>query len=83
MSKSAVAQRRPQDIRQQVERLGLILRQHGRVVDRLLFAREGIGVRADLVQFAIHVRGRTARRSLEDHVFQEMADAPQFVGLVA
>ena len=49
--------------------------QHGRVIDRLLFAGEGIGVRTDLVQLTIDVGGAAAGRSFERHMLPEMGKA--------
>ncbi len=76
-------QGRPQDVAQQFRRLVLVLRQKRREVHGLLFARVGVGVRADLVQFAVHVGRAPLGGALKGHVLQEMADAVDVVGFVA
>ena len=67
----------------QLDRRGLILGQHRRVVDRVFFAGEGVVVGAHLVELAVHVFGRARGRALEHHVLEEMAHAGDFVGFVA
>ncbi len=61
----------------------LVLGQHRGVVDGVFFAGEGVVVGADLVELAVHVVGRAARRPLEDHVFEKMAHAGDVVRFVA
>ena len=83
VSKSSVAKTGPQDIGQQVETPLLAFGQHGGVVDRVLFAGEGVVMRPHLVELAVDVVGRPRWRPLEDHVLEEMAHAGQRVALVA
>ena len=78
-----VAQARPQDVGQDVDARLLVLGQHRGVVDRVLFAGEGVVVGADLVELAVDVLGRAPRRALEHHVLEKMAHAGDLVGLVA
>ena len=60
-----------------------MFRQHGGVENRVLLVGEGVVVGAHLVELAVHVVGRAARRALEDHVFQKMAYAGHPGGFVA
>ena len=72
-----LAQRRAEDVGQQIDGRLLVFGQHGRVENRVLLAGEGVVVGPHLVELAVHVVGRTAGRALEDHVFEEMAHARQ------
>ncbi len=83
VSKSSSRKRGADDVAQQFDGAGLIFGQHGRVVDRVLFAGEGVVVGPHLVELAIYVVGRAGRRALEHHVFEKMAHARDLVGLVA
>ena len=73
------AQRRPHDVGQQLQRLGLKLRQDRGVVDGLLFAGKRVVMRPHLVELAIYVVRRPARGPLEQHVLEKMAD-PGHIG---
>ncbi len=77
------AQRRPQDVGQQLDGTFLIFRQHGGVVHRVLFVGEGVVMGAHFVELAIHVVGAARGRALEHHVFQKMAHAGDGVGFIA
>ena len=81
--KVGLAERRAEDVGQDLGRPGLIFGQHGSVEDGRLLRSARVTMRADLVEFAVHVVGRTRGRALECHVFEKMADAGDLVGLVA
>ena len=69
-----VAQRGAKDVGQQIDRLVLVFRQHGGVENRVLFVGNGVVMGAHFVELAVHVVGRAGRRSLENHVFEKMAN---------
>ena len=77
------AQGRTEDVAQDFDGAALPFGQHGRVVDRLFFAREGVGVRADFVEFAVDVGGGPRGRALEGHVLEEVADSRHVIVFVA
>ena len=83
VSKSSSRSDGPDDVGQQFRGAGLVLGQHGRVVDGVLFAGEGVVVGAHLVELAVDVVGDARGRALEHHVFEKMAHARDFVGFVA
>ena len=76
-------QGRTLDVAEQVECLIPVLRQYSYVIDGLLLAGESVAVGAEFVQFPIHVGGASGGSALESHMFQEMADAREFIGFVA
>ena len=73
----------PHHVGQQLDDLRLVFGQRRGVIDRLLFAGEGVGAGAELVQLAIDIGRRALGRALEDHVLEKMADAGNLVRLVA
>ena len=82
MSKSS-AQAGPQDVGQQIDGLGHILRQDAGVENRVLLAGVGVVLGPDAVEVAVDVEGRAARRPLEDHVLEKMRHAGNFRRLIA
>ena len=78
-----LAEHRAKDVGKHFRGPGLVLRQHGGVIDGRLLGGPGVAVRAHLVEFAVHVVSRAGGRALEGHVLEEMAHAGDVVGLVA
>ena len=77
VSKSSTAQRRPEDVRQDVEGLRKILGQAGDVVERVFLGGLRVVLGADAVEVAVDGHGVAPRRPLECHVLEEMRDAGQ------
>ena len=78
VSKSS-AQRRPQDVRQNVERLRQILGQTRHVIERVLFRCLRVVLRADAIEVVVDRHCVAPFRSFEGHVLEEMRDAGHVV----
>ena len=78
-----LAQRRADDVGQEIERFREIFGEHGSVEQRRLFAGGGIVLGSHFVKDAIDVVGRMPLGAFEDHVFEKVADSGHLVGLVA
>ena len=76
-------QTRAQDVREDIDGLRQVFRQHGRIEDSVLLARVGVVARADPVEVEIDILGAAARRSLEHHVFEEVRNAGLGDSLIA
>ena len=70
------AKRRTQDVRKHLGAREDRLRQARGVVDGHLVARERIVVEAEIVELGAHLDRAAAFAALEDHVLEEVADAP-------
>ena len=71
------------DIAKQLHDRLLELGKHGGVVDRALFAREGVVVGPHLIELPIDIVGAPCGGSLEHHVLEEVAHAGHLVAFVA
>ena len=77
------AQRRAEDVAEQVDRAGEELGQDVCVVDGLLVAGEGVVVGADLVELAVDIVCGPALGALEHHVFEEVGHTHEGCLLIA
>ena len=83
VSKSSLAERRTEDVGEDVEGRRQILGQAGDVVERVFLGGLGVVLGADAVEVAIDRQGVAPGGPLERHVLEEMRDARQLARLVA
>ena len=72
-----LAERGAEDVGQDVEGRGEVLRQAGDVIEGVFLGGLGVVLGADAVEVAIDGQGVAPWRSLESHVLEEMRDAGQ------
>ena len=81
--KILVAKRWAHHVRQEIQGRMLIVRQDTHVIDGLLLGGIGVGLGAQIIEFAIDIDRGSPGRTFEHHVFEEVAHTRNIHGLIA